>query len=210
MQAESKFHKQPNIFFNIEELMSHTSKNNEPLNQDEQWVSDYKKSGELDVLGKLYQQYMPLVYGVCLKYFKDEEQSKDAVMEIFEELIQKLKVYNVANFKSWLYVLSRNYCLMQLRKNKKHDIISIDDSFVELTPLSHHNDSEQKEWYLNAMEKCLETITEEQKISINLFYLQQQCYTEVAQNTGYDLKKVKSYIQNGKRNLKICIEKQSE
>ena len=210
MQAESKFHKQPTIFFNIEELMSHTSKNNEALNQDEQWVSDYKKSGEIDVLGKLYQQYMPLVYGVCLKYFKDEEQSKDAVMEIFEELIQKLKVYNVANFKRWLYVLSRNYCLMQLRKNKKHDLISIDDSFVELTPLSHHNDSEQKEWYLNAMEKCLETITEEQKISINLFYLHQQCYTEVAQNTGYDLKKVKSYIQNGKRNLKICIEKQSE
>ena len=210
MQAESKFHKQPNIFFNIEELMSHTSKNNEPLNQDEQWVSDYKKSGELNVLGKLYQQYMPLVYGVCLKYFKDEEQSKDAVMEIFEELIQKLKVYNVANFKSWLYTLSRNYCLMQLRKNKKSDIISIDDSFVELTPLSHHNDSEQREWYLNAMEKCLETITEEQKICINLFYLQQQCYTEVAQNTGYDFKKVKSYIQNGKRNLKICIDKQSE
>ena len=210
MQAESKFHKQPNIFFNIEELMNNTSKNKKPLNQDEQWVSEYKKSGELDVLGKLYQQYMPLVYGVCLKYFKDEEQSKDAVMEIFEELIQKLKVYNVANFKSWLYVLSRNYCLMQLRKNKKHDIISIDDSFVELTPLSHHNDSEQKEWYLNAMEKCLETITDEQKISINLFYLQQQCYAQIAQSTGYDLKKVKSYIQNGKRNLKICIEKQSE
>lgn len=192
------------------ELMDKFSKNNEPLNQDEQWVSDYKKSGDLAVLGKLYQQYMPLVYGVCLKYFKDEELSKDAVMEIFEELIQKLKVYEVANFKSWLYVLSRNYCLMQLRKNKKHDVFNIDDSFVELTPLSHHNDSEQKEWYLNAMEKCLETLTIEQKTSVRLFYLQQQCYNEVAENTGYDLKKVKSYIQNGKRNLKICIDKQSE
>lgn len=192
------------------ELMDKFSKNNEPLNQDEQWVSDYKKSGELAVLGKLYQQYMPLVYGVCLKYFKDEDQSKDAVMEIFEELILKLKVYEVVNFKSWLYVLCRNYCLMQLRKNKKHDVINIDDSFVELAPLSHHDDGEQKEWYLNAMEKCLETLTIEQKTSVSLFYLQQQCYTEVAENTGYDLKKVKSYIQNGKRNLKICIDKQGE
>ena len=192
------------------ELMDKFYKNNEPLNQEEQWVSDYKKSGDIAVLGNLYQQYMPLVYGVCLKYFKDEEQSKDAVMEIFEELIQKLKVYEVANFKSWLYVLSRNYCLMQLRKNKKYDVINIDDSFMELTPLTHHNDNEQKEWYLNAMEKCLETLTEEQKTSVSLFYLQQQCYTEVAENTGYDLKKVKSYIQNGKRNLKICIDKQSE
>lgn len=190
--------------------MDKFSKNNEPLNHDEQWVSDYKKSGDLAVLGKLYQQYMPLVYGVCLKYFKEEELSKDAVMEIFEELIQKLKVYEVANFKSWLYVLSRNYCLMQLRKNKKLDVINIDDSFVEIAPLSHPNESEQKEWYLNAMEKCLETLTEEQRTSVSLFYLQQQCYTEVAKNTGYDLKKVKSYIQNGKRNLKICIDKQSE
>jgi RNA polymerase sigma factor (sigma-70 family) len=180
------------------------------INQDVEWVADYKKLGDLTILGKLYQQYMPLVYGVCLKYFKDEEKSKDAVMEIFEELIQKLKVYEVANFKSWLYVLSKNYCLMQLRKKQKHDDISIDDSFVELTTLSHHDDSEQKEWYLTAMEKCLQSLTEEQKTSINLFYLQQQCYTEVAKNTGFDLKKVKSYIQNGKRNLKICIEKQGE
>lgn len=192
------------------ELMDKLSKNNELLNQDEQWVSDYKKSGDLAVLGKLYQQYMPLVYGVSLKYFKDEEQSKDAVMEIFEELIQKLKVYDVANFKSWLYVLSRNYCLMQLRKKQKSVEVNMDDSFVELAHLSHHDDGQQKEWYLMAMEKCLETLTDEQKTSVNLFYLQQQSYTQVAQNTGYDLKKVKSYIQNGKRNLKICIDKQSE
>lgn len=190
--------------------MDKVSKNNAPLKQDEQWVSDYKKSGDLGILGKLYEQYMPLVYGVCLKYFKDEEQGRDAVMEIFEELIQKLKIYDVAHFKSWLYVVSRNHCLMQLRKKKKHAFIPIDDSFMELTPISHHHDSDQKEWYLSTMEKCLETLTEEQKMSVNLFYLQQQCYTEVAQNTGYDLKKVKSYIQNGKRNLKICIEKQGE
>jgi RNA polymerase sigma-70 factor (ECF subfamily) len=192
------------------QLMKLISENIEPINLDEQLITGYKESGDLLVLGKLYGQYMPLVYGVCLKYFKDEEESKDAVMQIFEELIHKLKAHEVKNFKSWLYVLSRNFCLMELRKRQKHTIVNIDDQFMELESLQHHENSDQKEWYLNALERCMETLSDEQKISVNLFYLQQQCYTEVAQNTGFELNKVKSYIQNGKRNLKICIEKQGE
>ena len=192
------------------ELMELISKNIEPISLDEQLVADYKKSGNLLVLAKLYEPYMPLVYGVCLKYFKEKEESKDAVMQIFEELIHKLKAHEVKIFKSWLYVLSRNHCLMELRKRQKHTIVNIEDQFMELESLQHHEDSSQKEWHLTVMEKCMETLSDDQKISVNLFYLQQQCYTEVAQNTGFDLKKVKSYIQNGKRNLKICIEKQGE
>ena len=190
--------------------MELTSKNIEQISLDEQLITDYKKSGKLLVLAKLYEPYMPLVYGVCLKYFKEEEESKDAVMQIFEDLIQKLKLHEVKNFKSWLYVLSRNHCLMELRKKQKHTLVNIEDQFMELESLQHHEDGNQKEWYLTAMEKCLETLSDEQKISVNLFYLQQQCYTEVAQTTGFELNKVKSYIQNGKRNLKICIEKQGE
>ncbi len=178
---------------------------------DEQWVADYKKSGDLMILGKLYQPYMPLVYGVCLKYFKDEEDSKDAVMQIFEQLITKLKEHDVKNFKSWLYVLSRNFCLMELRKNQKNTFVNIDESFVETGPLLHHiNSDEGKEAQLLALEKCIETLNQEQKLSVNLFYLQKKCYTEVAEHTGFEISKVKSYIQNGKRNLKICLEKQSE
>ncbi len=177
---------------------------------DEHLVDSYKKSGDLQVLGNLYENYMPLVYGVCLKYLKDTEASKDAVMQIFEQLIAKLKNHEVANFKSWLYVLSRNFCLMELRKSQKNNTINIDDTFVESAPLLHHDDSNTKETQLVLMEKCIETLTEEQKWSVKLFYLQQKCYTEVANVTGYDLNKVKSYIQNGKRNLKICIEKNGE
>ncbi|MFC5283472.1 RNA polymerase sigma factor [Pedobacter alpinus] len=177
---------------------------------DEHLVAKYKKSGDLQVLGSLYKDYMPLVYGVCLKYFKEPELSKDAVMQIFEQLIEKLKNHEVKNFKSWLYVLSRNFCLMELRKSKKMNIVNIDDNFVESAPLLHHDDNDTKEAQLVLMEKCIETLTEEQKWSVKLFYLQQKCYTQVADVTGYDLKKVKSYIQNGKRNLKICIEKNGE
>jgi RNA polymerase sigma factor (sigma-70 family) len=185
-------------------------KKHQDSSMDEQWVTDYKKSGDLMILGKLYQPYMPLVYGVCLKYFKDEENSKDAVMQIFELLITKLRDHEIKKFKSWLYVLSRNYCLMELRKSRKNTFIYIDEYFVETATLLHHiNNDEDKETQLVALEKCIETLNHEQKLSVNLFYLQKKCYTEVAEHTGFDLNKVKSYIQNGKRNLKICLETQS-
>ncbi|MBK0383083.1 sigma-70 family RNA polymerase sigma factor [Pedobacter sp. SD-b] len=177
---------------------------------EENLIARYKKSGDLKLLGGLYQNYMPLVYGVCLKYFKDEERSKDAVMQIFEELIAKLKNHEVKNFKSWLYVLSRNFCLMDLRKTSKINKVEIDEEFMDSEVLLHHEDENDKEKRLILMEDCMETLNEEQKLSVKLFYLQQKCYTEVAHETGYDLKKVKSYIQNGKRNLRLCIEKRSD
>lgn len=169
----------------------------------------YKSTGSLDALGMLYNRYMHLVYGVCLNYFKEEEASKDAVMQIFEELIVKLKIHEVQNFKSWLHVLTRNHCLMALRKLAKNNTVSIDDTFVENTDFVHLDIDDTKERQLTVMEKCMETLTEEQRKSVDLFYLQEKCYKEVAELTGYEMVKVKSYIQNGKRNLKICIEKNS-
>jgi RNA polymerase sigma factor (sigma-70 family) len=172
-------------------------------------LAQYKSSGSLDVLGVLYSRYMHLVYGVCLSYFKDEEASKDAVMQIFEELVLKLRLHEVQNFKSWLHVLTRNHCLMALRKISKHDTVSIEDVFVENAEFVHLDIENTKERQLTVMEKCMDTLPEEQKVSVDLFYLQEKCYKEVAEITGYDILKVKSYIQNGKRNLKICIEKNS-
>jgi len=178
--------------------------------QEEQLIAQYKISGDLKLLGNLYQNYMPLVYGVCLKYFKDDERSNDAVMQIFEELISKVKQHEIKNFKSWLYVLSRNFCLMDLRKTSKVDMISIDEKFMESDVLLHHEDIYEKEKSLHLMEDCIERLNTEQKLSVKLFYLQQKCYTQVAEETGYELKKVKSYLQNGKRNLKLSIEQKSE
>jgi RNA polymerase sigma-70 factor (ECF subfamily) len=170
-------------------------------------IREYKRSGKLDVLAALYQRYMNLVYGVCLRYF-DEEASKDAVMQIFEELITKLKQHEVQNFKSWLHVLARNYCLMRLRsmKNREGREISID--VMENDSFEHHENGVSVEAHLQDMEKCLEILPEEQKRSVDLFYLKEKSYREVADMTGYEMNKVKSYIQNGKRNLKICMEQQ--
>ena len=189
-------------------FIKNTSKINEQ--DDLSLIAAYQKSGDLEVLGTLYNKYMHLVFGVCFNYFKDEEQSKDAVMQIFEELVVKLKVHQVQNFKSWLHVLSRNHCLMALRKSAKNPTVAMEDNFVENGDFVHLDIDDTKETQLTIMEKCMETLTEEQRKSVDLFYLQERCYKEVADITGYDMLKVKSYIQNGKRNLKICIEKNSE
>jgi RNA polymerase sigma-70 factor (ECF subfamily) len=170
-------------------------------------IAEYRRTGDLELLGSLYEKYMPLVYGLCLKYYKDEEQSKDAVMQIFEQLISKLRIHEISNFKSWLYTLARNQCLMDLRASGKYEHINLDDNFVEKADDFHLDLNDAKEQKINVMEKCMEKLPEEQRVCIDLFYLQQKCYKEVADSTGYDMNKVKSYIQNGKRNLKICIEK---
>lgn len=186
-------------------------KNNSRIQEqdDAELIRSYKLSGDLAVLGQLYNKYMHLVFGVCVNYLKDEEASKDAVMQIFEELIVKLKVHEVQNFKSWLHVLTRNHCLMAIRKNSKNETVSLEDTFVENTDFVHLDIDDAKESKLTVMEKCMEKLPEEQKVTVDLFYLQEKCYKEVADITGYDMLKVKSYIQNGKRNLKICIEKNS-
>jgi len=149
-----------------------------------------------------------LVYGVCLKYLKDEEQAKDAVMGIFEELINKAKQHDIKQFRGWLYVLSRNYCLMQLRSGKKMQMVNLDD-FMEFSPVLHPDDN-NREAAMMALERCMDKLPKAQKQSIDLFYLKEQCYKEIAETTGFSLNEVKSYIQNGKRNLKICLEKDSE
>ncbi|WP_316741380.1 sigma-70 family RNA polymerase sigma factor [Pedobacter antarcticus] len=176
---------------------------------DAELIARYKSSGDLEVLGTLYSRYMHLVYGVCLNYFKDEEASKDAVMQIFEELIPKLRIHEVQNFKSWLHVLTRNHCLMAMRKSSRYQTVPIEDQFVENETFVHLDISDVQEQQFTVMEKCMETLSEEQRKSVDLFYLQEKCYKEVAEITGYEMLKVKSYIQNGKRNLKICIEKNS-
>lgn len=176
---------------------------------EEHILADYHRTGDLKLLGGLYQNYMPLVYGVCLKYLKDEEKSKDAVMQIFEQLIDKLRAHQVSNFKSWLYMLSRNFCLMELRASGRQQTIPLEENFMENDAFVHLDIDDTREQKLTVLEECLEKLPEGQKETVKLFYLEQKCYREVADETGFDMNKVKSYIQNGKRNLKICIEKNS-
>lgn len=167
----------------------------------------YRNTGDLAVLGKLYSPYMSLLYGVCYRYLQDEQQSEDAVMAIFEELIDKLRQHDVGNFKSWLYVYARNYCLMQLRRQKRNPHVDLADNLQESEQKLEQEDP--KKWLekdFEKLESCMQQLNTEQATCVRLFYLQQMCYKDIAEQTGYELNKVKSSIQNGKRNLKICME----
>ena len=171
-------------------------------------VQLYRKEGNIDTLGELYNRYMELVYGVCLKYMKEPEDAKDCVINIFEELIIKLKKYEVDNFKGWLYQLAKNHCLMKLR-GKKNQPYLIDADIMHLQENIHLDGVMEKETQLNTMEYCIEQLPHEQKQAIELFYLKEKCYKEIADSTHTDINKVRSFIQNGRRNLKICMEKQA-
>ena len=177
---------------------------------DKDLVTLFQTSGDLEVLATLFQRYMDLLYGVCLKYLKDPETSKDAVMQVFEELVRKLPKHQVDNFKSWLYTLAKNYCLMQLRTPKNLKTTEFNPDNMQSGEETHLNGMMLKEENLQKMERCLQTLSAEQKISVELFYLQSKCYKEITDITGLELNKVRSHIQNGKRNLKICMEKGEE
>ncbi len=174
---------------------------------DIQLIQLYKKSGDLDTLGELYQRSMELVYGVCLKYLKHPENAQDAVMNIFEELVEKIRKHEIEYFKGWLYTMAKNHCLMCLRATKKGQTSALDDNFMHLEEKEHLNNVLDKEENFNSMEHCLEKLPLEQKKLIELFYLQGKCYNEIAVITNMEWKKVRSYIQNGRRNLRICMEK---
>jgi RNA polymerase sigma factor (sigma-70 family) len=179
---------------------------------DAELIALYQKTGELVWVGELYERYTSLVYGICLKYLKDREESQDQVMEVFEKLIHELRFREVTHFKSWLHVLVRNECLMRLRSRKRTLGLEEDspESMENHAFLHPETDEADREMILQILEKGMEHLSPEQKICVELFYLQNKSYKEVCEITGFDLNKVKSYIQNGKRNLKIFVENNSQ
>ncbi len=182
------------------------------ISSDLELIHNYQETDNLDILGELYLRYMDLVFGVCLKYLKNKADAQDAVIQIFEKLTITLKDAQIENFKPWLYVVSKNYCLMELRKIK-HYTISIDDqksyvdSFMENQYDLHPIDEEQNKINEEALKSCINNLKQQQKESIELFYFKEMTYQEISNKMEVDIKKVKSYIQNAKRNLKICLER---
>jgi len=159
-------------------------------------------------LGTLLQRYTLLLLGVCMKYLKNEEEAKDSVQQVFLKVIQELHKYRVDYFKSWLYMVAKNHCLMRLREKQGKITVEINER------LSGHTENEpdwqvlqQNDLTLDLMNAALGELSPEQQQCVTLFYLQKKSYQEVSVATGYSMLQVKSFIQNGKRNLKILIER---
>lgn len=218
MPESAKFHKRNAIFFHFHMestlnpylyiINSRMKKHRQYMESagDEALLAEYLLTGDAEYFGELYARYIPLVYGLCLKYLKSPENAEDAVMQLFEELSDKVKRYDIGNFRSWLYRVAQNHCLQFLRR--RHLELTADwqsqpaDSEEFLDLLGEHGDKAQ----LEALHSCMERLSEEQRVCISEFFLAGRSYAEIAEQKGYRPKGVKSYIQNGKRNLKSCIE----
>lgn len=158
----------------------------------------------------LFERYTALVFGVCMKYLKNEDDTKDAVMLIFEKLSDDLKKHEIAYFKGWLHTVAKNHCLMQLRSKQslklKTDELKKDvKEFVEINYSLHPTNDNIKEKQLVQLEVAIKSLKDEQRMCVELFYLKEKSYQEIAEVTGFSLNNVKSFIQNGKRNIKIYM-----
>lgn len=175
---------------------------------DQELLQNYHTDHNSEWLGVLLQRYTLLLLGVCMKYLKNEEEAKDSVQQIFLKVIQELQKYKVEYFKSWLYMVAKNHCLMKLR-DRQNKVPA------ELTEKLMAAPGEEMDWQklvqtdhaLELMDEALKELNPEQKQCVTLFYLQKKSYQEVSEETGFTMLQVKSYIQNGKRNLKLLIEK---
>lgn len=160
-------------------------------------------------LGILLQRYTLLLFGVCMKYLKDEEEAKDAVQQVFLKAITELHKYKVEYFKSWLYMVAKNHCLMQLRNVEKTPV-PINENITVAGEDSPKEQLIERENTYNRLQEALMLLSPEQQQCVTLFYLEKKSYQQIADNTGFSLMQVKSFIQNGKRNLKMMLEKQKK
>ncbi len=181
---------------------------------DQELLSTYQKTKDKQYVGVLYKRYSHLVFGLCMKYLKDEDDAQDAVLNIFTKLFDDLLKHKIEYFKSWLYTFSKKHCLMKLRsdQSKLKRSVAYEKSLVSIMESDedmHQNANKREEDYV-ALEKALAELNEEQRKCVELFYLKNKSYNEIVDETGYTLNNVKSFIQNGKRNLKLKLEKLNE
>ena len=174
---------------------------------DNELVKQYKATADKQLVGELYKRYTHLVLGMCIFYFKDKDVAKDIVLQIFEKLFEELKKREVENFKGWLTFVVRNYCISELRKMQAQLNRDLEYQYeVKMQSVEvDKEEAEEEEQKLEQLEKALETLNPFQKKCIELFYLKNMSYIQIVELTGYSVNEVKSYIQNGKRNLKMIM-----
>jgi len=175
---------------------------------DQQLLDNYYSLHDSKSLGILLERYTLLLLGVCMKYLKNEEEAKDGVQQIFLKTITELQKYKVVYFKSWIYMVAKNHCLMKIRDKQGKIPVELDDKFSTAPDITADSSAFwQNDKSLELLSASLKELNPEQQQCVTLFYLEKKSYQEISGLTGYSLLQVKSFIQNGKRNLKIMIER---
>ncbi len=177
---------------------------------DEELLKHYKQSGNKDLFADLFKKHVSVVYGTCLFYLQDKDEAQDATMQLFEKLMLDINKREIDNFKGWLSFVVRNHCISIIRKNKSQS--KNIKSYYEFEYEDANYETEEKinsvsdDVMLENMKQCLPKLKENQRICVELFYLNNKSYQDIANETGFTLNEIKSYIQNGKRNLKLLLE----
>ncbi len=173
---------------------------------DKELLEYYQANKSLDHYTLLFQRYQDMMFGVCLRYLQSLASAQDAVMNMYEAMIPILKNQKIQSFRNWLYVYTKNYCLQQLRLEKKIDATDISDDIAEAPAPFDLFDEKNPDKTIETLISCMDTLPEKQKVSIKLFYFKEMCYKEIASSTGMEWNRIRSYIQNGRRNLKNCMQ----
>lgn len=178
---------------------------------DEELVELFRQYGDKDVIGLLFRRYSPLVLGVCYKYLNNREDARDTAMGVFESLFVSLKKYEVHNFKSWLFTVTKSHCAQTLRRTKRDACTvrweeNLMEEIVEYGSFPHHASEDETEEQIKKLHQAVGSLSPGQQQCILLFYLDDNSYQQITEATGFSLNEVKSFIQNGKRNLKIRLE----
>lgn len=177
---------------------------------DEELLKHYKQSGDKELFADLFKKHVSVVYGTCLFYLQDKEEAQDATMQLFEKLMLDINNREIENFKGWLSFVVRNHCISIIRKNKSQT--KNIKSYYEFEYETPDLDKEEKinaihdDLLIEQMKESLPKLKENQRICVELFYLQNKSYQNIADETGFTLNEIKSFIQNGKRNLKLLLE----
>jgi RNA polymerase sigma factor (sigma-70 family) len=177
---------------------------------DNQLLQHFYADHNNEWLGILLQRYTMLLLGVCMKYLKNEEEAKDAVQQVFFKAINELHKYKVEYFKSWIYMVAKNHCLMKLRDKGKYTSEINEQVMATADETTEKNNYIEKDRALTQMAEALLQLNKEQQLCVTLFYLEKKSYQEIVAQTSFSLLQVKSYIQNGKRNLKLLMERKRE
>lgn len=196
------------LYFSLK-IVSQLSANNKYSSySDNDLINVFLEKDDNNIVGILYERYGHLVLGLCIKYLKNKDEAQDAVIQIFTGLMKDLKKHKIEFFKSWLYVYSKNFCLMELRKRQSmlKKELELKENVHLIMDFSNPEHLNEKEKQIVIMEKAMELLNIEQKKCIDLFYLKNKSYIEIVEITGYTANEVKSHIQNGKRNLKLKME----
>lgn len=172
---------------------------------DEELLALYVQTNQPDYFGELYSRYVPLIYGLCLKYLQQVEKSESITLKLFDTLLLKVSDYEIKNFKTWIYRVAKNHCLQLLRKREQSIFIDFNDETIEFDFALHLLEGNGSEEEIAMLNRCLEKLPKPQRTSISLFFKEKMSYADIAEQTGFLVETVKSHIQKGRESLNICI-----